>query len=190
MSEKPQVDESPVDAREMVAQADTGARNPTGIPAKMLLGVPLAWSLFQLWYASPLPFMLRFGVFNDTEARAIHLAFAIFLAFTAFPAFRRSPRSYIPIADWIFAFAGAWCASYLYLFYVDLSARSGAPTTLDLVTGCAGMLLQIPALVSPPPQVFESRFGPEAPAERNPFRAPRDCLDRLIFPRSFQGPGR
>ena len=46
-----------------------------------------------MWYASPLPFVLRFGIFNDTEARAIHLALAIFLAFMAFPAFKSSSRS-------------------------------------------------------------------------------------------------
>ena len=42
-------------------------------------GVPVAWSLFQLWYASPLPFLFGFGVFNNTEARSIHLAFAMYM---------------------------------------------------------------------------------------------------------------
>ena len=27
--------------------------------------VAVAWSLFQLWYASPLPFMLGFGILGD-----------------------------------------------------------------------------------------------------------------------------
>ena len=53
----------------MIAEADTGGRTPTGLPAKVLFGVLLIWSLFQLWYASPLPFIFRFGVLNDTEAR-------------------------------------------------------------------------------------------------------------------------
>ncbi|MCB1358371.1 MAG: TRAP transporter large permease subunit, partial [Maritimibacter sp.] len=75
---------------ELVASSDTGGRSPTGWVATLLLLVALAWSLYQLWIASPLPFSLRFGVFNDTEARSIHLAFAIFLAFAAFPA-ARSP---------------------------------------------------------------------------------------------------
>ena len=75
-----------VDVEEMVAAADTGARSPTGTAAYVLFGTALAWSLFQLWIASPLPFMVGFGVFNSTEARSIHLAFAIFLAFTSYPA--------------------------------------------------------------------------------------------------------
>ena len=75
---------------ELVASSDTGGRSPSGPVAMLLLLVALAWSLYQLWIASPLPFTLGFGVFNDTEARSIHLAFAIFLAFAAFPA-ARSP---------------------------------------------------------------------------------------------------
>ncbi|MCB1758156.1 MAG: TRAP transporter permease [Gammaproteobacteria bacterium] len=131
--------------QEMVAKTDTGARKPAGIPGKILFGVPLAWSLFQLWYASPLPFALGFGVFNDTEARSIHLAFAIFLAFTAYPAFSRSPRDRIPLQDWIFAALGTASAAYLYLFYEQISGRSGAPTELDLITGIFGMVLLLEA---------------------------------------------
>ena len=133
------------EAQDIVAQVDTGARHATGVAGKVLFGVPLAWSLFQLWYASPLPFLFGFGVFNDTEARSIHLAFAIFLAFTAFPALRRSPRDYIPIQDWIFALLGAFSAAYLFLFYSDLAGRSGAPTTFDLVVAVCGMLTLLEA---------------------------------------------
>ena len=122
-----------VDLDDLVAQADTGARNPTGTVATFLFAVALAWSLFQLWIASPLPFMVGFGVFNDTEARSIHLAFAIFLAFTAYPALSKSPRDYIPVQDWIFAVLGAFAAAYLYLFYESLSSRPGAPITQDYV---------------------------------------------------------
>ncbi len=111
----------------------------------MLLGVSLAWSLFQIWYASPLPFILRFGVLNDTQARSIHLAFSIFLVFLAFPPFRRSPRTFIPLHDWFFAFVSAFCAGYLYLFYVELSERMGLPTTWDLVVAVSGMLLLLEA---------------------------------------------
>ncbi len=68
---------------DLIAEADTGARKPGPMVAKTLTLVALAWSLFQLWFASPLPFIFNIGIFNYTEARSIHLAFAIFLAFTA-----------------------------------------------------------------------------------------------------------
>ena len=40
--------------------------------AAVIAGLALLWSLFQLWIASPLPFILGFGVLNDTETRSIH----------------------------------------------------------------------------------------------------------------------
>lgn len=73
---------------ELVASSDTGARMPPGAVGKLILFTALCWSLFQLWIASPIPFMVGFGVLNDTETRSIHLAFALFLTFMAYPAER------------------------------------------------------------------------------------------------------
>ncbi|MFN3986648.1 MAG: TRAP transporter permease [Rhodocyclaceae bacterium] len=131
--------------RQIVAEADTGGRNPSGLTAKFLLVVALAWSLFQLWIASPLPFSLGVFVLNSTETRAIHLAFAVFLGFAAYPAFKRSPRDYVPIFDWILALAAAFCAGYLFLFYSELARRPGLPTTTDLVVAVAGLALLLEA---------------------------------------------
>lgn len=140
-----------IDLDDLVASNDTGARNPKGLVGKILLFVALAWSLFQLWIASPLPFIvaeyLRINlVFNDTETRSIHLAFGIFLAFAAYPALKHSPRSYIPIQDWLMALLGAFAALYLFLFYQQvLVDRSGIPNTTDLVVAGAGMILLLEA---------------------------------------------
>ena len=67
---------------ELVASSDTGGRSVAGWVGTLLLLVALAWSLFQLYIASP------FGLFNDTLARSIHLGFAVFLGIMAFPAAR------------------------------------------------------------------------------------------------------
>ncbi|MFC4175705.1 TRAP transporter permease [Microvirga sp. GCM10011540] len=130
---------------QLVAEADTGGRKPTGYAAALITGVAIAWSLFQIWYASPLPFVLGFGILNDTEARSIHLGLALFLAFTAYPAFRSSPRSYVPTFDWVLAVAGAFAGAYLFLFYRDLATRPGQPILIDLVTAGAGILLLLEA---------------------------------------------
>ncbi|WP_374328340.1 TRAP transporter permease [Azonexus sp.] len=131
--------------KQIVAEADTGGRKPTGIAAKLLVAVALAWSLFQLWIASPLPFSLGIFVLNDTQSRAIHLAFAVFLAFAAYPAWKRSPRAYIPAVDWLLAGVAAFCAAYLFLFYSELASRPGMPTTLDLVVAVTGLVLLLEA---------------------------------------------
>ncbi|MAZ31778.1 MAG: C4-dicarboxylate ABC transporter [Thalassospira sp.] len=133
------------DLQDLIAENDTGARQPTGMTARILLYVAVAWSLFQLWLASPLPYIFSFGVFNSTEARSIHLAFAVFLAFLAYPAFKNSPRSYIPVLDWVLAAAGAFCALYIYIFYRELSSRPGLPITQDLVVAGAGLVLLLEA---------------------------------------------
>ncbi|QUM75903.1 TRAP transporter permease [Moritella sp. 24] len=147
--------------QEMLAQSDTGARDPKGIAKKILLIVPFIWALFQLWYASPLPFILNFGIINDTEARSVHLAFAIFLAFTAYPAMKSSPRDHVPLADWVFALAGAFCAGYLFLFYNELADRAGAPTIFDTAVATTGMLLLLEATrrsLGPPLMIVAAVF--------------------------------
>ncbi|WP_353979949.1 TRAP transporter permease [Salinicola endophyticus] len=128
-----------------LAATDTGGRKLTGFPNRLLLGVAAAWSLFQLWIASPLPFVFGFGVFSATEARSIHLAFAIFLAFMAYPAFKRSPRERMPLPDWAMALVGAFCASYLYFFYDQLAQRPGAPILQDVIIGVVGIVLLLEA---------------------------------------------
>ncbi|MGP7732740.1 TRAP transporter permease [Oceanimonas smirnovii] len=160
MSQPPQ-DNTQQTLDEMLAQADTGGRHPTGAGHWTLLLVPLCWALFQLWYVSPLPFMFNIGIFNDTEARSIHLAFAVFLSFTAFPALKHSPRDRIPLHDWLLGLAGAFCAAYLFLFYRELASRPGLPIMQDLVVACTGMLLLLEATrraLGPPLMVVAAIF--------------------------------
>ena len=147
---------------QMVAEMDSGGRAPQGsIPKAVLFYVPLLWSLFQLWYSSPLPFMLNLFVINDTQARSIHLAFAMFLAYTAFPTFKSSPRRYIPLQDWAMALVASFAAAYIYLNYAGLSARPGAPTTFDLVVSVVGIIFLLEATrraLGPPLMVIGGLF--------------------------------
>ena len=129
---------------DMVAESDTGARSPSGMAGKMLVLVPLAWSVFQIYISSTVPFWLTrvLGVnltFNSDEARAIHLAFALFLAATAFPLFKSSPRRYIPWYDWLLAIAGVAVCMYMPTFKNEIALRPGLWTTTDLVVSATGM---------------------------------------------------
>ncbi|MGO2146541.1 MULTISPECIES: TRAP transporter permease [Halomonas] len=160
------------DLEDMVAASDTGARKPHGVPGKLLVSIAAAWSLFQLWIASPLPYMIGFGVFSATEARSIHLAFALFLAYMAYPALKRSPRDRIPLQDWMFAAVAAFCGGYLFLFYSELAQRPGRPITQDIVVGIVGIIMLLEATrraLGPPLMVVAaifigySLFGPYMP---------------------------
>ncbi len=126
---------------QMIADSDTGGRKPTGFSAKILWYVPLIWTAFQLWVASPLPFIFGWGIFIGAEVRSIHLAFAVFLAYLAFPALKKSPRHYIPVQDWILALIAAFCAAYIFLDYRGLAERPGLPTQTDLVISVIGLIV-------------------------------------------------
>jgi len=129
----------------IVQEADLGGRKPVGPASQFIFAVAVGWSLFQLWYASPLPYMLNFGILGDTQARSIHLTIAFLLTFLCYPAFASSSRKGIPWVDWLLAIVSALCAAYLIIFYRELAARPGTPTTLDLITAATGVVLLIEA---------------------------------------------
>jgi TRAP transporter 4TM/12TM fusion protein len=134
------------DLQQLVADADTGGRAAAGPVGKLIFTVAVAWSLFQLWYASPLPFALGWGVLNDTEARSLHLAIALFLGFLCYPALRTAAqRSRVPWFDWLLALAGAIAGGYFILFYADLATRPGKPILQDILVASGGLLLLLEA---------------------------------------------
>jgi TRAP transporter 4TM/12TM fusion protein len=141
-----QTDVQDNDLADIVADADTGGRTPDDrFGRNALWYLPLSWALYQLWIASPLPFSLGIGVWNDTQTRAIHLGFAVLLAFLAFPGRATSPRHHIPIITWAVAIVAAACASYQWYAYAGIAARTGAPSTTDVVIAAIGLLLLMEA---------------------------------------------
>jgi TRAP transporter 4TM/12TM fusion protein len=133
--------------RTLTADLEQGRRHPAGGVGRIILALALAWSLFQLWIASPLPFALGrlIPILNDTESRSIHLAIAIFLTFLAFPATSKSIRARVPFYDWGLAFIGAFCAGYHFLFYEQLAGRPGLPTATDLISAGIGLIILLEA---------------------------------------------
>jgi len=88
----PRTGETPAPAAASMAAMEMGARNPGLLTRGLISLTALAWSLFQIWIASPFGYWIGAFVIPETQARAIHLAFGVFLAFLAFPAF--SPLSH------------------------------------------------------------------------------------------------
>ncbi|THH34371.1 TRAP transporter fused permease subunit [Aliishimia ponticola] len=130
---------------DIVADADTGGRMPNDKFGRRALWVlPLCWALYQLWIASPLPFIVGF-VWNDTQTRSIHLGFAVLLAYLAFPGLKSSPRHHIPILTWIVAIVAAIAASYLWWDYRGVADRTGNPNTTDLIMAGIGLVLLLEA---------------------------------------------
>jgi TRAP transporter 4TM/12TM fusion protein len=131
--------------QQLVAESDTGGRKVAGVAGQFIFCVAVGWSLFQLWYASPLPFTLGWGVLNDTEARSLHLGVGLLLGFLCFPALKRSSREQIPALDWALALAAAFAGAYFILFYNELAMRPGKPAAIDVVTATVGLVLLLEA---------------------------------------------
>src|SRR5512145_190427 len=130
--------------QQLVADADTGGRAAGGIAGKLVFTVAVAWSLFQLWYASPFPFEFGWAILNDTEARSLHLGIGLFLAFLCFPLLK-SQRQKIPSYDWVLAIAAAFAGAYFLLFYAELATRPGRPILQDIIVASVGIVLLLEA---------------------------------------------
>ena len=129
-------------------------RNLTSWNLKLVGGLAIFWSLFQLWYASPLPYLLDFGKFIDVPARAIHLAFGMSLCFLAYPSFKSNRNKKISIIDIIFVIISLIATLYLYLDYEGLVNRQGILANFkifnfvipyELILGLFGIILLLEA---------------------------------------------
>jgi TRAP transporter 4TM/12TM fusion protein len=103
------------------------------------------WSVFQLYVASVVPFVLTEWtglslVFNNQEVRQIHLAFAFALAMLAYPLNKQSPGAQTPWYDYAAAMIAATSCLYLLVFKDQISDRAGLPTDSDLWISAIGML--------------------------------------------------
>ena len=126
-------------------------RNLTGIHLKIVFGIAILWTFFQLWYASPFPFWFNFGMFKGLPARAIHLGFALTLAFLIFPAVRGKK---ISVIDILISIVAAFCCLYIYFFYDDLVNRGGIllvkeifgfKVPVELIIGAIGIVILLEA---------------------------------------------
>ncbi len=126
-------------------------KNLSGIHLKIVFGIAILWTLFQLWYASPFPFWFNFGMFKGLPARAIHLGFALTLTFLIFPSIRGKKISAL---DVLISIIAAFCCLYIYFFYDDLVNRGGIllvkdifgfKVPVELIIGAFGILILLEA---------------------------------------------
>ena len=121
---------------------------------KLVAIIAITWSLFQLWYASPLPFVLDFGKIIDVPARSLHLAFGLTLCFLAYPSFKSKRGEPIPIYDYFFAAIGLIATLYIFFSYESWVHRQGILAHLEIfnfkipyevILGSLGIILLLEA---------------------------------------------
>ena len=116
---------TPEDLEKTLAEIDYTGRAHGPRLAIVVSVIAAVWSLFQLWIASPLPFMFNFAIIVDVPARSIHLAFGLVLCFLMYPATRGPSSRQIPLYDFALALIGCFCALYLFLGHDGVVERRG-----------------------------------------------------------------
>ncbi len=140
------------DIENKISEDLSPTRNLTGLHLKVVAAIAIIWTLFQLWYASPFPFMFDIGMFKGLPARAIHLGFALTLTFLIFPI---SKSKKISIIDFLISLVAAFCCLYIYFFYDQLVDRGGfllnislgqnINIPIELIIGVSGILILLEA---------------------------------------------
>jgi len=135
-----------------VSEELSPTRNLSGLHLKIVAAIAIIWSLFQLWYASPFPFIFNIGMFKGLPARAIHLGFALLLAFLIFPVSKNKKTS---IFDILISVIASFCCLYIYFFYDQLIDRGGVLLNIslgqdinipiELIIGICGILILLEA---------------------------------------------
>ncbi|MCP4470597.1 MAG: TRAP transporter permease [Gammaproteobacteria bacterium] len=146
------------EADELVAQVESGARNPQGWARNLIPIICFIWALYQLYISSPLPYMLTtltqidFFQFigNLAISRKIHLMFALVLATLAFPMFKSSARDRIPIYDWCMVALGFTAIFYMVVMDANIANRAGdflhANISYDMTIAVIGILMLVVAI--------------------------------------------
>ena len=122
------------------AAVDTGfdesgtRRELSGLAAKMVAAVALAFSSYQLVIAA-------FAPLSSLPTRSLHVGFLLALAFSINAAGKWAARTRIPWYDAGLAVLAFAISTYHLIFEGALIQRSGDPSTLDLVVGVVFIVL-------------------------------------------------
>jgi len=120
---------------EEAAFDETGVKRVlTGWPARLIAGVALAFSAYQLVVAAYAPL-------SSLPTRSIHVGFLLALAFLVHPVAGWADRHRIAWYDALIAAGAFVLALYHLVFEAELVQRSGDPSTADLVVGAVFIVL-------------------------------------------------
>jgi len=110
----------------------------TGIMAKIVAAIAIAFSVFQLYTAT-------FGVLDAQLQRAVHLGFGLALVYLLYPTRKSWSRHKLHPLDLVLAILGAAAPAYIVIEYNELVLRAGQVSNTDLAIGLMGILLVIEA---------------------------------------------
>jgi TRAP transporter 4TM/12TM fusion protein len=132
--------EAAVNSQDILKKYDKESdyRTYTGLMAKVVAAIAIAFSCFQVYTA-------LFGVFDAMIQRSIHLSFGMALIYLLYPSSKKWRRDRLHPLDLALAIVGAAVPTYIIINYSQLVLRAGTATTADMVAGVLGILLVLEA---------------------------------------------
>jgi TRAP transporter 4TM/12TM fusion protein len=137
--------------KDKISEDLSPTKNLTGLHLKIVSSIAILWTVFQLWIASPFPFIFNVGMINGLPARAIHLGFALTLTFLIYPISRGKK---ISMTDILISLTASFCCLYIYFFYDQIINRGGIllkytlgqyAIPVELIIGTSGILILLEA---------------------------------------------
>lgn len=123
---------------ELIEKADSEFRvkHYAGKAAKVVTGVAVIWSIFQIFTSSS-------GVFDAMTLRGWHLLFLLVMTFLLYPATKKSKRHIVfpSVIDSILIILSILSIGYVLLNYKAIVLRGGFLITADYVFGAIGILM-------------------------------------------------
>ena len=104
----------------------------------LISAIALAWSMFQLY--------IVIEPINSTISRSVHLSFGMVLAFLIYPMMRKP--YFLTKIRWFgytFAAIGLGTASYIAVFYNEISLRPGDYTATDIFIAVVAIVILLEA---------------------------------------------
>lgn len=117
---------------------ESNTRDLTGVIAKVVFILLIAFSLFQIYTGI-------FGQYTAYVQRTVHLGFALVLIFLLFPARRGGPKGKVAWYDYILAVLSVIVAGYWPVYYDTIVQQLGGVTEAQMVIGGLGILLVLEA---------------------------------------------
>ena len=118
--------------------SESNTRTLTGMMARIVSAIAIAFSIFQLYTS-------LFGVLDAHLQRAVHLGFGMALIFLMYPSRQSWSRASVHPVDVVLAIVGAAMPMYVVAFYGELVLRAGQITQADMVIGTLGIIMVIEA---------------------------------------------
>src|SRR5450631_4246967 len=134
MMATPELQPVPIQATDATFDETGIKRDLVGTAARVVAGVALAFSTYQLCIAA-------FAPLSSQVTRSLHVGFLLLLAYLIYPVSRRADRRHIAWYDVGLAVLAFSLSLYHWVFEADLIQRAGEPTTLDLVVGTVVVVL-------------------------------------------------